>query len=83
MLTSISSGGSSRPTSLDLHKVYDFTKQPLTEAILLGSPPRTRRKKEEEKAKAAATITGNSIMPKSPKAKKSPKEARSLKSPKL
>ena len=44
-LTSTSSEGSPRPTSLDLHKVYDLTKQPSTEDLLPVAPPRTRSKR--------------------------------------
>ena len=54
MVTSTSSECSPRPTSLDLHKVYDLMKQPSTEDLLPVTPPRTprtRRKKKRKKHK--------------------------------
>ena len=54
MVTSTSSKCSPRPTSLDLHKVYDLMKQPSTEDLLPVTPPRTprtRRKKKRKKLK--------------------------------
>ena len=45
---------SPRPTSLDLHKVYDLMKQRSTEDLLPVTPPRTprtRRKKKRKKRK--------------------------------
>ena len=54
MVTSTSSECSPRPTSLDLHKVYDLMKQPSTEDLSPVTPPRTpitRRKKKRKKLK--------------------------------
>ena len=54
MVTSTCSECSPRPTSLDLHKVYDLMKQPSTEDLLPVIPPRTprtRRKKKRKKRK--------------------------------
>ena len=54
MVTSTSSECSPRPTSRDLHKVYDLIKQPSTEDLLPVTPPRTprtRRKKKRKKLK--------------------------------
>ena len=54
MVTSTCSECSPRPTSLDLHKVYDLMRQPSTEDLLPETPPRnprTRRKKKRKKRK--------------------------------
>ena len=54
MVSSTSSECSPRPTSLDLHKVYDIMKQLSTEDLLPATPPRTprtRRKKKRKKRK--------------------------------